>query len=75
MLRTKRLWLAIVLMAASAVSPLTCLAWNKAGHMTSGAIAYDELRSSNPVVLAKVVELLRQHPQFDVMWSSCHSRY
>ncbi|MCI0637490.1 MAG: S1/P1 nuclease [Gemmataceae bacterium] len=41
------------------------LAWNKPGHMTSGAIAYEELKSKNPQALAKVVKLLKEHPHFE----------
>lgn len=48
-----------------AVSPV--VAWNKAGHMTTAAIAYDTLKKDNPKVLEKVVALLKQHPQFDKM--------
>jgi hypothetical protein len=44
-------------------------AWNKPGHMTSAAIAYADLKERNPVVLAKVVEVLKQHPQFKSNWA------
>ena len=36
------------------------LAWNKAGHMVSGAIAYAVLKQDHPDTLAKVVELLKR---------------
>lgn len=48
------------------VSPVQ--AWNKAGHMTSAAIAYDELKASSPSTVAKVVAVLKLHPQYDQRW-------
>jgi hypothetical protein len=56
-----------VLIAFAINSPL--LAWNKAGHMVSGAIAYAVLKQENPEALAKVVQLLKAHPQFAEHWS------
>jgi hypothetical protein len=44
-------------------------AWNKAGHMVSGAIAAAALRQDNPAAFSKVVELLKAHPQFGERWS------
>ena len=43
----------------------SAMAWNKAGHMVSGAIAYRDLKNSNPDVIPKVVAILKQHPEFD----------
>lgn len=43
-------------------------AWNKAGHMTSAAIAYDDLTSRSPEAAAKVVTALKLHPQYDLRW-------
>jgi hypothetical protein len=40
------------------------LAWNKAGHMVSAAIAYTELKQGSPEALARVVALLKLHPEF-----------
>jgi hypothetical protein len=47
----------------------TAQAWNKPGHMTSAAIAYNDLKELNPAVLDKVVQVLRQHPQSDLLWA------
>ncbi|MGO9119812.1 MAG: hypothetical protein ACLQPD_19645 [Desulfomonilaceae bacterium] len=33
--------------------------------MTSAAIAYADLKERNPDVLVKVIDLLKQHPQFE----------
>ena len=42
-----------VLLTLSVAAP--ALAWNKAGHMVSGAIAAAALKQDNPAVFAKVV--------------------
>ena len=42
----------------------TALAWNAGGHMVSASIAYDVLKQDDPATLARVLDLLRQHPQF-----------
>ena len=44
------------------------LAWNRAGHMVMGAIAYDELQRTSPATVARVVAILRQHPQYESRW-------
>src|SRR5438552_8720928 len=44
-------------------------AWNKAGHMVSGAIAHAVLKQDSPEVYAKVVQLLKAHPQYAEHWS------
>ena len=54
--------LAIVLVAGPS------LAWNRAGHMVTGAIAYDELLKTSPSTIARVVAILRQHPQYESRW-------
>lgn len=43
-------------------------AWNKAGHMLTGAIAYEVLKRDHPRALGKVLGLLKQHPHFVEMW-------
>jgi hypothetical protein len=45
------------------------LAWNKAGHMVSAAIAYTELKQGSPEALARVVALLKLHPEFSTRWA------
>jgi hypothetical protein len=44
-------------------------AWNFGGHMTTGAIAYDTMKATDPQGLAKIVAVLKQHPQYDSHWS------
>jgi hypothetical protein len=46
----------------------SALAWNKAGHMVSGAIAYADLQQTHPQTLAQVVALLKTHPHFATKW-------
>jgi S1/P1 Nuclease len=44
------------------------LAWNPAGHMVTGSVAYDELQRNAPATVARVVAILRQHPQYESLW-------
>lgn len=44
------------------------LAWNRAGHMIMGGIAFDDLQHSVPATVARVVAILRQHPQYESHW-------
>jgi hypothetical protein len=59
-----------VAFTASLLAAGTAFAWNKAGHMVSGAIAYRELQRSDPAALAQVVVLLRQNPEYETRWKS-----
>ncbi len=51
-------------------APPRAMAWNKAGHMVSGAIAYRELESSDAQALARVLDLLRRHPEYETRWAA-----
>jgi len=44
------------------------LAWNRAGHMVTAALAFDDLQRSAPAAIARVVAILRQHPQYESHW-------
>lgn len=60
-------------LAAAVLSLLlssAALAWNKPGHMVTGAIAYDLLKREHPQALARVLDLLRQHPQYADIWAN-----
>jgi S1/P1 Nuclease len=46
------------------------LAWNKAGHMVSGAIAYTELQQNAPESLPRVIALLKKHPYYLSKWKT-----
>ena len=56
------------LLILAVVIPRDALAWNRAGHMVSGAIAYHELRATDPAALQRVVALLRAHPAYLARW-------
>lgn len=63
-----RRYLPLLAFAAALLGAPSAQAWNKAGHMTSGAIAYDDLKARSPATLAKVVAALKLHPQYDQRW-------
>lgn len=50
--------------------PHPVLAWNKAGHMITGAIAYSDLQTNDPQALQKVISILKEHPEFNSRWAS-----
>ena len=58
----------LVVAAAVVLAAGPGLAWNRAGHMVMGAIAYDELQRTSPATIAHVVAILRQHPQYESRW-------
>ena len=51
-----------------ACSPSPAPAWNKAGHMVSGAIAYHVLKADSPETVKAVVAILKRHLQFATLW-------
>src|SRR5437868_229483 len=55
--------LAMVLLAVS-----SGFAWNRAGHMTMAAMAFDELHRLAPATLTRVIAILQQHPQYESRW-------
>lgn len=62
---------AAVVAAWLTVSAPAAFAWNKAGHMTSAAIAHDDLVAANDQATAdRVVAILKQHPQYDQCWKA-----
>jgi S1/P1 Nuclease len=46
---------------ASAAPP--ALAWTRAGHMVTAAIAYDELAAHDPKVIEQIIDILDHHPE------------
>jgi hypothetical protein len=61
----RKLWTVI---AAALLIAIPSSAWNRAGHMVTGAIAYDDLRRDAPASIARVIAILRQHPQYESRW-------
>ena len=49
-------------------SPREALAWNRAGHMVSGAIAYHTLVARDPAAAGRAIALLRAHPAYQTRW-------
>jgi len=60
----------LLLLATGFFAPGTTYAWNKATHMVIGAIAYRDLRSSSSQTAARVVAILKQHPDYQPRWAS-----
>jgi S1/P1 Nuclease len=62
MLKFRSVLVAILFVSA----PLfTLSAWNKPGHMLTGAIAYYTLKKENPAKLAEALAVLKQHPSMN----------
>ncbi|SIN78017.1 Endonuclease/Exonuclease/phosphatase family protein [Singulisphaera sp. GP187] len=58
-------WSAAIMATLFLVAPSRpTLAWNKAGHMVTGAIAYRELKRTSPGALSRAIEILKKHPDF-----------
>lgn len=59
----------LIVVSAMIVALSTALfAWNKPGHMVTGAIAARELKSNDPQALARVVALFKRHPYYRNVW-------
>jgi len=54
----------LALLAIAIVAP-RALAWNKPTHQVIGAVAYDVLKQDSPETIARVVEILKHHPEYD----------
>ena len=65
----QRLFLLPVFVLLFGVVP-TAFGWNKATHMAIGAIAYRDLQATSPQTVARVVALLRQHPDYQQRWAA-----
>jgi hypothetical protein len=55
---------ALLLLAA----PHSAHGWSKGGHMVSGAIAFNELKASDPEALRQTVEILKTLPEYRSKW-------
>ena len=56
-----RMWAAVAAAVALA-APGAALAWSNQGHQATGAIAYDELIKTDPGIVARIVEIEKNHP-------------
>lgn len=59
-------WLGLLLICIT----VSAFGWNKPTHMAIGAIAYRDLQAKSPRRLARVVALLRQHPDARTRWAA-----
>jgi hypothetical protein len=59
---------ALLAALATLTVPHDALAWNRPGHMVSGAIAYKALLERDPVAVQRVIALLRAHPAYRTRW-------
>ncbi len=53
----------VVVLLLFTLSP-SAFAWNKSGHMVTGAIAHRVLKASDEPTIARVVAILEQHPAY-----------
>lgn len=60
----------LLLLATGFLTPNASFGWNKATHMAIGAIAYRDLHGSSPQTAAKVVAILKQHPDYQPRWAA-----
>lgn len=66
----KRLVILLLLTFLLLLQPSSAWAWNGAGHMTTGAIAYRELEQNEPSAVERVIELLQANPEAERLWRS-----
>ena len=59
----------VAALALGAFSSNGAHAWNRGGHLVTGALAYEELEKSSPKALAELIALLPSHPAFS-KWQS-----
>jgi len=64
-LALKRSLLGLLLLTVT----VSAFGWNKPTHMAIGAIAYRDLQAKSPQTLARVIALLRQHPDVKTYWA------
>src|SRR5262245_51992137 len=71
--RRSVMWRKIAIFALAALGTVpgnNLWAWNKAGHMVSGALAYQILKKESPGTIAKVIALLKEHPEYEKSWEA-----
>lgn len=64
----RHLTITLVLIAATILVAPDALAWNKPGHMVTGAIAYHDLKANDRPTLDRVLAVLREHPFYEERW-------
>jgi hypothetical protein len=61
-----RIWSWAVL--ATFLLPLPAFGWNKGGHMVSAAVAFVAMKHESPKTIARVIAILKEHPQYESTW-------
>ncbi len=56
--------LSIAALSIAALYPAAAMAWSEESHMTTGAIAYDDLANSDPAVLSQLEKIILAHPHY-----------
>ena len=64
---SRLLLIAWLLLTTGPFSP--SYAWNRATHMATGAMAYRELMTNSPRTAARIVAILKQHPEYSTRWA------
>lgn len=64
----RHITITLVLIAATVLAAPAARAWNKAGHMVTGAIAYHDLKANDRQTLDRVITVLREHPFYEERW-------
>src|SRR5687767_9909599 len=59
---------AALVTAIALAAPRQANAWNRGGHMVSGAIAHGELLARDPGAVQATVALLMRHPDYASRW-------
>src|SRR5690349_11880787 len=47
-----------------------CDAWNRAGHMVSGAMVYSALKRDDAAALERWTGVLKRHPHYEQRWQA-----
>lgn len=55
--------------------PPYALAWNIAGHMLSGGIAYQILQHESPSTILAIRAILEKHPWYESRWKAQLDRH
>lgn len=56
--------LSIAALLIAAMHPAAAMAWSEESHMTTGAMAYDDLANSDPAALSQLEKIIRAHPHY-----------
>ena len=52
----------LCLLVALGLGSLPAVAWTRPGHMVTAAIAYDQLRATDPKIIDEIIRIIADHP-------------